>query len=111
MRNEVTGTQGEIPAFRIEGNNHLLSKNSALGNSGDGFNIGGTAHKVFMNIAEENRQSGINLIGIDTVIFRNTALDNGDGVNYFDLADANQDCDNNIWKRNTFVTRNQDCIQ
>ena len=37
----------------------------------------------------------------------NTALGNG----LFDLFDGNTNCDNNKWNGNTFVSRNQTCIQ
>lgn len=51
-----------------------------------------------------SRKLGTALVGADA------ALDNGAGSGGFDLADLNNNCFRTNWSGNTFVTRNQPCV-
>ena len=66
------------------------------------------------NHLNNNQSIGNGTYGIDVAtgstgnhVNGNTALGNG----LFDLFDGNISCDNNKWNGNTFVSRNQSCIQ
>jgi hypothetical protein len=49
-------------------------------------------------------------VNLPNNISANTARDNGAGSPGFDLADENRDCFGTNWSGNTFVTRNQPCV-
>jgi len=113
IKNEAVDTLYDNGAgFEIEGERNELRLNMATDHAGDGFKVSrfATNNRLLGNTAEDNEKSGINVSGTDNVIARNRALENGDGVQFFDLNDDNLNCDNNTWRGNKFDTRNADCI-
>jgi len=123
---------GPVGGFLVRGTRNTLIKNLAKDNKdSDGFRIQGTNHVVIWNKAignvigiELDSGSGILVLGNTAKKSRvfgifvshtahgnklrgNIALRNG----VTDLVDNNPDCDENDWKWNWFKTRNQDCIK
>jgi parallel beta-helix repeat protein len=84
-------TDGEA-GFRVQSDENLLRNNTAVSNVGDG---------ILLYVDQEEDESAEN-----NEIAHNTADDNG-GT---DLVDQNPDCDNNVWFKNRYGTRNQDCV-
>jgi hypothetical protein len=95
---------------------NVIAFNAISGNVGDGVFIAETAHKNivtsnFITLTSTGVSTGGAGIRLQTnengapapnnFIVRNIALDN----KRFDLSDGNTDCDHNIWKDNTFLTR------
>jgi parallel beta-helix repeat protein len=90
----------------VDGNFNSVNSNNAHDNTGEGIFISsGKGNIVVLNTASNN-DSGIEVDGTMTRIEHNTALNN----TAVDLSDLNPNCDQNIWKGNTFTTRNQPCI-
>jgi parallel beta-helix repeat protein len=92
-----------------------LHKNLALNNGQDGFQISGKHHKVLENEAKNNAHDGIQVHEANNIkLIGNVVLDNNQ-ANYptilFDLKDLTPNCDTNTWKKNTFGTASQPCIQ
>jgi parallel beta-helix repeat protein len=84
-------TDGEA-GFRIQSDENLLRNNAAVGNVGDG---------ILLYVDQDEGESPEN-----NEIAHNTARNNG----VTDLVDENPDCDNNVWFKNSYDTRNQDCV-
>lgn len=106
--------------------------NSADSNSQHGFTLNGASHNTFRsNDASNNAAIGILLFTAeDNDVRDNTANFNSVGIaisagsgtnnalsgntaqgNGLDLDDDNTNCDSNTWKKNTFGSANQPCIQ
>jgi hypothetical protein len=80
---------------------------TSLFNAFMGFDIVGDHNKLWENTARQNSVDGIHVPGDSNQIFNNVST----GNSAFDLTDFNQDCDDNQWYNNTFVTRNQACVK
>ncbi len=90
-------------------------KCSAFGSSAEGFQIQEHVSDVTIKrcLAINNAQGGIEIKAGATgnTIKRNIAFANGDGIEFFDLIDENENCDLNTWKRNKFRSSNILCIR
>jgi len=87
-------------------NNNIFSRNALAGvilevSSDNHLNNNQAIGNGFFGIFVESLSTGNHING-------NTALGN---MTLYDLADDNTNCDNNTWNGNTFVSRNQTCIQ
>jgi parallel beta-helix repeat protein len=110
--NEAVDTLFENGAgFEIGGAGNRLWRNRSSDNGGDGLKLFSASNRLMGNVAKDNQKSGIIVYGTDNIIIRNKAFGNGNGVNFFDLNDDNLNCDNNIWNKNKFDTRNSECIE
>jgi parallel beta-helix repeat protein len=136
--NLVSGFSGE--GFRIGGNENVLTDNTARDNGNHGFRITGGKNRLSDNLSEGNGGSldaadaraaeGFTIEGDENELVNNTAFRNaGRGVRLeagknnlikentarisglFDVVDESPDCENNEWSKNSFGTRNQDCIE
>lgn len=68
------------PGFWIKGDGHVVTKNVAHGNRGDGFRIGGNGISLDGNVAKENGIDGFDIHGgsVDSVtLTNNRAIGNG----------------------------------
>jgi parallel beta-helix repeat protein len=112
----INGDRG----FRFRGPGHGY-KLSAFNSGGEGIQIneeeiiedvyyvsGVTINRcIIVNSAKH----GIEIEdGTDNLIMHNNVFENGDGIDFWDLTDRNEECDGNVWKNNKFETRNLDCI-
>jgi hypothetical protein len=88
---------------------------SAIGSSDEGFQIQEGVGNVTIDhcLAINNVLGGIVIEAgaSENAIKHNIAFANGDGVMYFDLADGNDECGDNIWMGNKFKSSNQPCIE
>ena len=92
---DVFGPHGEDLGFGLAIENSWLVRNGARRNSGDGIRVSGGNNLMVRNRAKDNGEPSL--------------PDEDRGV---DLVDANPDCDENIWKKNFFGTRDPDtCIE
>lgn len=74
---------------------------------------GADGSQVTDNDVLGNAANGIRVASKDNTLTLNTAHGNAafpGQTKVFDLRDVNEDCDNNTWQDNVFVTANQDCI-
>ena len=127
-RNNVTGTGDETweidpyadgisliaagPIGRVTcapDNNNVVA-NVATDNRRNGIFVGTTSsdNVVQRNLANNNDDSGIRAAdgAVDNVFDRNR----GQGNDIWDGADLNENCDNNRWSANQFMTVNQECV-
>ena len=82
------------------GNNNLVQENRSFNNAGHGIGI---------NFV----QTAVTIQGVNNRIFTNQTGGNGFGTigtPNFDLFDQAPNCDNNLWRNNTFQTFNQVCV-
>jgi hypothetical protein len=90
-------------------------KCSVFGGSGEGFQIQEDVSDVMIKrcLAFNNAKGGIEIKAgaTENSIKRNILFANGDGIEFFDLIDENENCDLNTWKRNKFRSSNQPCIK
>lgn len=99
--------------FFVKSSNNWLIGNTAFNQLAAGFllyepNVQLTKNRLIMNVAQGNSIGIILGTGaLGNLIIRNTAVNNSS----VDLEDENPNCDNNRWIGNTFLTRNQGCIQ
>ena len=95
----------------IQQNGDDVRNNKSDGNGGSGIQIAAGGATVRNNHTSNNLMHGIfvggNILGQNNDIRANRALGNTDS----DLADAWGDCAHNMWKKNSFGTRNPLCIQ
>lgn len=87
-----------------------LIKNTAVGNVDNGFSVSESTDTTLQkNAATGNGLNGIFVLEEATHNFfiKNTAV----GNSAIDLVDENPDCDDNLWKANTFGSKSQACIQ
>jgi hypothetical protein len=127
--------------FYVSGSNAILERNLSVYNEGNGFAYGGSGivphfhgnyfntplaifkkNRAFLNL-EHGFTAGGNTIDVyDTngaEFLDNTAFLNGDGSNYKDLYDSNNECspgyyrlyDRNAWERNNAGTANPPCTR
>ena len=87
---------------------------SAIGSSAEGFQIQEKVSNVTIEqcLAVNNARGGIVIEegATENSIERNIAYANGDGIEFFDLSDGNENCDDNIWYRNKFRASYPPCI-
>ncbi len=113
--NVATGNIGE--GFDVEEgtNNITLYRNRALqSGNGDGFEISGQRHKLKRNEAYSNWRNGIDVHTAHNIVLKHNEVLNNNGplsATLFDMRDQTPNCDTNIWKKNTFDTASQLCIQ
>ncbi len=107
--NQVVDNDRE--GIRIEGSDHQIKNNIVSDNGEFGILLDGTGqgNKITGNKVIGNGSNGIYVSqgSTNAQIIKNQAGANNIG----DLFDQNSDCDSNTWKNNTFLTRNQDCIE
>ena len=130
-RNELWGNQND--GIDPKAGYNLIKGNSSIGNGGRGYNIDFDHNWVIGNQAWANANDGIEVDnGVGTKVIGNTTIGNGrSGIEVRDeaqnisvkfnkailngrddLEDDNPDCDDNTWKRNTFITNSDpSCIQ
>lgn len=96
---EANGFNGAVPGdgIRVFGFENLIRENRSFANANDGVSVGRRSIAPPGSFPVPN--------GRDNRILSNTTGDNG----HFDLYDANPNCDNNIWKANTFETAAPPC--
>lgn len=102
--------------FDIDGDHNTLTGNTSShngfadnGNGGHGFNITNDFNTFTLgNTANGNSDHGFVINGgfVGNRVVGNTATGNNDT----DLRDKNDECTSNEWKRNTFATKDPDCI-
>lgn len=110
-----SGTADELAqGFQFRGPGEAY-KCFAIGSTAEGFQIQEGVSNVTIEgcLALHNAQGGIVIEAgaTDNTVKHNFASKNGDGIDYFDLSDGNEECDSNTWDRNRFRSRNPaDCI-
>lgn len=107
-------TDESVRGFRFRGPGYAY-KCSAIGCGAEGFQISSDVSNVTIEecLAINNAEGGIEIKGgaTDNVIRHNIAFANGDGINFFDLIDENENCVNNTWEKNKFRSSNAPCIE
>jgi parallel beta-helix repeat protein len=98
----IAGSRNKVTDNTISDNRRLA------GSSQIGVQVGGTANIITGNTVDDN-MVGIELLSSasDTSVSHNTALGNSTD----DAVDVNGTCGSDVWRNNTFKTRNQACIQ
>lgn len=131
--------------FQIRGNRHLVRGNTAISNRLDGFVVNtvddnATQTQFSQNLAIANGGDGFDIRADENLLQQNQTLSNGgpgirvteagrnnlirqnvarqnDDEDLEDLVDENPDCDNNLWRQNSFLASragnvsNPPCIQ
>jgi len=107
-----TPEQGQGIQFRGPG---YAYKCSVFDGEGEGFQIQDGVSDVTIKrcLAINNAKGGIEIkaSATENSIKRNILFANGDGIEFFDLIDENENCDLNTWKRNKFRSSNIHCIR
>jgi parallel beta-helix repeat protein len=86
--------------FYVTGNKNLLVDNDAEAGFGEGgLLIFGDNNVLLRNTVKGSDPAGILVSGEGNIIVHNTALENT-----IDLLDEHENCDGNVWQRNTFET-------
>jgi parallel beta-helix repeat protein len=96
----------------IDGHGNKVVKNGATENGAEGFVID-SAIKFVKNEAYDNALGGIVVAadsGVPVQLLKNISEGNGT-TSGFDLEDATAGCGARVWKKNTFVTSSDPCIQ
>jgi parallel beta-helix repeat protein len=89
------------------GSLNQVQKNTVTGNQGYGIVIANSSsNNLISNTVSGNSEWGIQIYGSSNTIQANTAL----GNNLYDLVDSTYGCDADTWSSNTFINRNQSCI-
>lgn len=107
-RNSSSGL-GAIGVALAEGaDSTTVLANSVVGENTRGIVVASDRNLIVANEARDNEQDGIQLAaGAESnVVLGNQARGNGG----FDLSDANQDCDANLWVANQFDDVNEACV-
>ncbi len=92
----VTHRKGD--GIRIFADDTLVEENRVFNNAGDGIAVGFVTPRGVLRPALNNR------------ILNNKTGGNGrGGPGYYDLHDYNPDCDNNVWRGNTYNTAFPPC--
>jgi parallel beta-helix repeat protein len=123
QRNLVQGSGLDgIQVFANSGGNEVRS-NLVIGNGspgvptsrfGSGILVAGNGNRVEGNTVQNNVANGIFVNSLNNTILDNEATGNATGPMIptratFDLRDGRADCDNNLWRGNTFVTASPVC--
>jgi parallel beta-helix repeat protein len=93
-------SEGTFDGYLVSGHRNWLVRNGALGTD-TGFRIrsSGADNVLIGNVANRKEFFGIEVEGQGNTILHNTALESTT-----DLIDSHDDCDGNVWRRNTFLT-------
>jgi parallel beta-helix repeat protein len=99
---------GSVGLYIIGGSNNQVETNTVTGNQGYGIAIVNSSfgNLLMYNVVSGNSEWGIQIYGSSNTIQANTAL----GNNLYDLVDSTYGCDADTWSSNTFINRNQSCI-
>lgn len=110
--NTVTGNAGAGISVRLQTTgvpvtDSIIARNVVSGNGGHGIvlPVGANENVIRDNRVTDNGADGVHVESQSNRIQRNTATGNA-GT---DLVDTNADCDNNLWRANTFTTANPAC--
>jgi parallel beta-helix repeat protein len=112
IRNKAIANGGRGIELKEETPESSIKFNEASANNKEGIRLRETSNFNFIKynkvIANENEGIRVDKGAEYNTIEYNKAILNGDD----DLRDKNDECDNNIWRRNTFNTSNPaECIQ
>jgi hypothetical protein len=95
----------------VSGNDNVVKNVQGSANiAGAGLRVTGDRTRVRGGRFEANGTYGVEIVvgATDNGVRGVTALDNNADI---DLFDGNPDCDDDVWKKNTFTTASPDCIE
>jgi hypothetical protein len=103
-RNHIIGTTDRGVEVREGG--HLIRDNLIADGTADGIGVFSDGSEVTRNLILGHADQGIFVSGFANTLEKNRVLLNGT-----DLTDATPDCDENLWRDNTFETSvSDDCV-
>jgi parallel beta-helix repeat protein len=107
-------SENDDEGFHTAQGNNTLAENTAESNGNNGFDIESNNNRLLKNTAIGNGSSGIVVSeGFTSNVIRQNTTEgnNARDIGSSDLRDENGECASNRWRRNTFSTKDPDCIQ